>query len=88
MLDLHQRFEMFVVTEEMVDPGFHDAMRRFQATYLWRDMPRPYQNCRAVFLPRSDSRSMKIAVILREAGFFDLGVYLHKLIARQSRIAN
>lgn len=82
---LQRDYEMFVMTDvpEAVI-GFHDAMKSFRASYLWQYLPHPYQDRRAILLPRADARSMKAAAALHEAGFFDLGLYLHGLAARQT----
>lgn len=82
---LQRDFEMFVMadTPEATD-AFHNAMRNFRASYLWTHLPRPYRDCRAILLPRTDARSMKVATVLHEAGFFDLGLHLRGLAARQT----
>ena len=77
---LQRDFEMFVI-DDSPNGGraFHDAMKRFRAAYLWRSLPRPYLERIAIFLPRRDARSMKVSAVLREAGFFDFGLYLRSL---------
>ncbi len=82
---LQHDYEMFVMANTPeVTLGFHDAMQSFRASYLWQYLPHPYRNSRAILLPRADARSMKVAAALHEAGVFDLGLYLHRLAARQS----
>lgn len=83
---LQRDFEMFVI-DDSVDSslGFHDAMKKFRASYLWRYLPRPYRGCRAIMLPRSDARSMKVAAVLHEAGFFDFGLFLRGLASRRPK---
>lgn len=62
--------------------AFHDAMTACRATYLQRALPRPYGDFKAVFLPRSDVRSVRVARLLSESGFFDVGAHLQELSRR------
>lgn len=80
-------FEMFVISDDpAVACGFHDAMSSFRATWLWHSMPKPYENTRAILLPRSERRSMRVAEELRQAGVIDFGAYLSSLVVRDSAI--
>lgn len=82
---LQRDYEMFVMADiPKATLGFHDAMQSFRASYLWQYLPRPYRDSRAILLPRADERSMKVAAALHEAGFFDLGLHLRGLAARQT----
>jgi len=82
---LQRDYEMFVMAGiPTVTLDFRDAMQNFRASYLWHYLPHPYQDCCVVLLPRADARSMKVAAVLHAAGFFDLGLYLAGLAARQS----
>lgn len=65
--------------------AFLKAMKSFWAAYLWQYLPPPYQakEQRVILLPKSDSRSMKVASVLHQAGFFYLSKHLDKLIDRQ-----
>ena len=73
-------FEIFALSDDPSAFGqFHDEMRSYRAGYLWIDLPRPYTGGRAVFLPRTDHRSMKVASLLREEGHSDLGAHLRDL---------
>lgn len=63
--------------------GFHDAMQAFKASCLWQHLPRPHDAVRALLLPRLETRSAKIARVLREAGMFDLGAFLGRLVEKQ-----
>lgn len=84
VLGLRRDFELFAVSDDAVaSNGFHDAMRAFKASYLWQHLPRPHDTARAVLLPRSEARSAKIAQVLREAGMFDLGAFLGRLVEKQ-----
>lgn len=74
---LRRDYEMFVISDDTsCSQGFHDAMMAFRATWLWHSMPRPYENARAILLPRSEQRSMLVAALLHKAGISDLGRYL------------
>lgn len=82
---LRREFEMFVIDEgdSQVACAFFDAMRTFKATWLYHAMPRPYKNARAVLLPRSEGRSMRVALEFHKAGVADLGAFLAALASRQ-----
>lgn len=82
---LRRDFEMFVIGNDDAESAeaFFEAMRAFRATWLWHPLPRPYEGARAVLLPRSEARSMRVAVELRGAGFADLGAHLAALCVRQ-----
>lgn len=86
---LRRDFEMFVINDD--DPfdatAFFSAMQTFRATWLWHTLPRPYpQGLKAILLPRSEGRSMRVAAELRQAGFADLGAHLAGLAARQGKV--
>jgi hypothetical protein len=55
---------------------FREVMQKFGATFLSNYLPRPFNEMKAIFLPRSDARSMKIATLFAERNFFNLGQYL------------
>lgn len=77
---LQQNYDIFVISNipENVN-GFFDAMMNFRATYLWQLLPRPYDDKRAVMLPKNEPRSAEVAKVLRSAGFFDLVEHLNEL---------
>lgn len=80
---LVRSFEIFVIPYEPASYlAFHDVMTACRATYLHRALPRPYGDRRAVFLPRSELRSSRVAELLRNEGFFDLGAHLQELSGR------
>lgn len=77
---LRHDFDIYVMSwHSMQRMEFHGAMQSFQATYYWKDLPRPYTEQAAIFLPKSEKRAVKVSQVLREAGFQDLGLYLKKL---------
>lgn len=80
LASIRRDFDMFVLSwhcKQQMD--FHRAMQRFEATYYWKDLPRPYTDQAAIFLPKAEKRAGKVSDVLREAGFQDLGLYLQKL---------
>lgn len=79
--ELCAEYELFAISDEAdLSVAFNDAMRMYGAHYLWRDMPRPWQSARAILLPRRSKRSMKVAAALRNAGAFDIGAHLVRLL--------
>lgn len=78
---IRNRFEIVVIDDSAEEQNqFHRAMCAFRATYLWRKLPKPYNNSRAVFLPKDEARSKTAAGYLKEAGAYDLGTFLQTLI--------
>lgn len=78
------RYEIFAVPEgASFQVPFHAALEAVRATYFWHRMPHPYLDRRAVFLPRQDARSLKVASELHNARAPDLGAHLTRLAARQ-----
>lgn len=81
---LRNRFDILVIDDSAEEQNqFHHAMRAFSATYLWRKLPLPYDNNRAVFLPKNEPRSRTVATHLKTAGAYDLGALLKKLVEQQ-----
>ncbi|QBY56502.1 hypothetical protein E0W60_36135 (plasmid) [Cupriavidus oxalaticus] len=77
-------YRMFVISNDSeFQNAFSQAMRSFNATWLWHSMPRPYTDARAILLPRNESRSMHVAKALDTAGIADLGAHLTNLATRQ-----
>jgi hypothetical protein len=77
---LRHDFEMFVISNEAtISLAFHDAMSAFRVTWLWHHMPSPFENTKAILLPKRETRSMRVATLLRQAGVVDLGQYLTDL---------
>lgn len=83
---LRRDFEMFAIGDRNagVTNAFFDAMRAFRATWLWHPLPRPFEDARAVLLPKNEARSMRAAAALRNAGVVDLGARLSALCASQT----
>jgi len=85
---LCKAFEMFAIDRQnpASTNAFHDVMAAFRATWLWHPLPQPFSEGRAILLPRDESRSMRVAAVLREAGIADLGAHLAGLCERQEQI--
>lgn len=82
---LRRDFEMFVISDEtQVSLDFHQAMTAFRATWLWHHLPRPFDEAKAILLPKNEARSMRVANLLRQAGVVDLGQHLADLASQQS----
>ena len=80
LASLRRDFDMFVMSWDCKQQmGLHRAMQSFGATYYWKDLPRPYSDQAAIFLPKDEKRSARAAQVLRQAGFQDLGLYLKNL---------
>lgn len=79
---LRSEFDIFVIGGENVNGfslEFNEAMRHYKADYYYANLPQPYTDLQAIFLPRQKERSARVTEILREEGFFDLGQYLQDL---------
>ena len=84
LASLCKDFDMFVIPDDAeISNAFHEAMSAFGATWLWHHMPRPFDDTRAILLPKAEPRSCCVANTLREAGITDLGAYLTALAAHQ-----
>lgn len=85
VFELCDEYELFAISDT---PGlslaFGDAMRMYGATYLWRDMPTPWEHARAILLPLSERKSRKVAQALRDAGAFNIGQHLFGLAYAQT----
>ena len=82
---LRRDFEMFVISDKVeIFSTFLDAMRAFKATWLWHPMVRPFENTRAILLPKHELRSMRVATELRKADVLDFGTHLANLAAHQA----
>jgi hypothetical protein len=80
---LRRDFEMFALSDETtISRDFHNAMTALKATWLWHHLPRPFDNARAILLPKSEARSMRAATLLRRAGVTDLGKHLANLASQ------
>jgi len=77
---LRNRFDIVLIDDGAEEQNqFHRSMSAFNATYLWRKLPPPYNNSRAIFLPKNEARSKTVAGYLKAAGAYDLGAFLQTL---------
>lgn len=77
-------YDVYVISDETeISNAFHHAMEMFRATWLWHSMPKPYDNSRAILLPKTEGRSMRVSAALRDAKITDLGQCLRMLCANQ-----
>jgi hypothetical protein len=77
---LRATYDVYLVKEvPELASAFHDAMKSAGATWLWQDMPKPYENTRAIFLPRTECVAMRVSEAFREAGYVDLGQHLEEV---------
>ena len=80
---------MFIINDDAeINQAFSKAMENFKATWLWHTMPSPYQDNRAILLPKNEARSMRVAAELANAGIIDLGKHLIKLTKHRCSIDN
>ncbi|MCQ4245115.1 DUF6685 family protein [Stutzerimonas decontaminans] len=80
LASLTRDFDIFVMSSHYkYQMEFHRAMQSFRATYYLKDLPRPYSEQCAIFLPKSEKRSANVAQVLKDARFQDLGWYLKNL---------
>jgi len=70
-------YDIYLVKDEPeLQNAFFKAMQSYGATWLWNELPQPYEKARAVFLPRAEGLSMRVSQAFREAGFVELGQHL------------
>lgn len=82
---LRHDFEIFAISDATeVAMAFFEAMRAVRATWLWSPMPRPFESAKAIYLPKKETRSMRVAEELSKAGIIDLGAHLADLIKKQA----
>ncbi|MYN38109.1 hypothetical protein GTP55_01860 [Duganella sp. FT109W] len=77
---LRRDFDIFMISDKpAISVAFNEAMRSFEATWLWTHLPRPYHKARAILLPKNERRSQRVAQAFQEAAIVDLGAYLEGL---------
>ncbi|MBC8641612.1 hypothetical protein IAG25_32835 [Caballeronia sp. EK] len=82
---LRRDYKMFAMPESAVfGSGFFKAMESFKAPWMWHDMPAPFQQARAILLPRNERRSMRVAEELSKAGVTDFGEHLMAVATNQA----
>lgn len=55
---------------------FNHTMQIFKVDFLQKQLPYPYHNQIATFIPRGEPRADKVSSVLKGYNFFDLGKYL------------
>jgi hypothetical protein len=74
---LRSDYDIYLVSDEPeLANAFFDVMESCGATWLWHEMPQPYERTRAIFLPREEAFSMRVSQAFREVGFVELGQHL------------
>jgi len=76
--DLNNRYDIFAI-QYAAFSEFVYAMRDFKAGFSWKRLPRPHDEGMAVFLPREDARSVKVAALLHAEQFTNIGQLLSEL---------
>ena len=77
---LYAEYDTFAMSFEATFQGaFFDAMRNVRATWFHTPMSGPLSDSQVVLLPRNEPRSVRVAKLLREAGFADFGRHLLNL---------
>ena len=85
---LRRDYEAFAISgEPRCWREFRSAMEATRATWLWLALPHPYKTGRAVFLPRSEARAMRVAQVLHDAEVGDLLKHLADLAGAQHRLS-
>ena len=77
---LRSEYDVYLVNKQSeVSNTFYSIMESAGATWLSQDLPHPYEEVRAIFLPRAEPLSMRASQAFREAGFVDLGAHLEEV---------
>lgn len=86
VLDLIEKFDIYAIPQNWPSypsPSFHELMRASRVTYFWSTLPQPWNEFRAIFLPKAEIRSARVSHELRSSFAFDLGRHLYSLLQRQ-----
>jgi len=71
---LRDDYDIYLVSDKPeLANAFLDAMKSCCATWLWHDVPQPYKETPAIFLPCTEALSMRVSLAIRNAGFVELG---------------
>lgn len=76
--ELLKKYEIFAIafTNQGINE-LHDAMRRYRASFFSTYLPFPFNNQKAILLPKTDLRACKVSALFKEHDVFNLGLYLH-----------
>ncbi|BBU46949.1 hypothetical protein PPTS312_48640 [Pseudomonas putida] len=70
---LNDQYAIYAIAKDAFFAEALDALRDFRATHYWADLPQPYDNGLAIFLPRDEARSRKVAEVFASEGFTNVG---------------
>lgn len=79
---LNEQYFIYAIngTNAAASNALNSALKMFHTTHYWHDMPHPLDDrYQAIFLPKNESRSERIAGILEEHNATNLGKYLQNL---------
>jgi hypothetical protein len=84
--ELLRDFEILLLPDRIIYPAFRNLMRKFQASFAVRPLPRPrrHDGVDMIFLPRANARSVKVAAALRNSGISDCSGYFEGVLRRQA----
>lgn len=81
---LRVAYEVFAVPSDIaMSRELRDGLRRVGAEYYFTHLPSQHPGHHALFLPRSNGRSVRVASVLRERNLTDLGRHLARLAQGQ-----
>ena len=81
---LCSKFDIFTLKSGSPYGELFDSLKALQASFFTLNLPKPYKDVAAIFLPRTDRCSMRVANALRNSNYFDLGEHLTELASRQT----
>lgn len=84
---LNRDYAIYAVDRDAFFAEALDAMRDFKATHYWGDLLQPYENGVAIFLPRDEVRSLKVAELFASEGFTNVGEVLQELASANAAAA-
>lgn len=81
---LCNKFDIFTLKSGSPYGELFDSLKALQASFFTLNLPKQYEDVAAIFLPRTDRCSMRVAKALRNANYFDLGEHLTELASQQA----
>lgn len=84
---LRRTYDILAMPESITFGAFYKLMEDLGATWLWVDLPNPFEQVHGIFLPKSEVRSRYVAGQLRRVGVPDLGALLGSLVERQASLS-
>ncbi|MBC3479056.1 DUF6685 family protein [Pseudomonas sp. SWRI77] len=83
---LNDEYAIYAVAKDAYFSDALDALRDFKATHFWGDLPHPYDNGLAIFLPKEEPRSRKVAEVFASEGFTNVGEILVELASENAAV--